>query len=328
MKKRYLLYLLLLIPFNVHAASMSVSCNKTTAEPSSTVNCTVSIFDTEVSGGEGLVSVTNGTIKNVSKNQCGYGTVSNDKFACVDDVQDKSMALATYTIELGSEGTTTFNVSGSKVVGEGFSTISVNNVSASIAVVQPKQEEKIEAKVEDKKQNIIAAKPEEKEIAVEEVVEEPTEELTEEIEVKEQHGLKKFTILGKEYLINDEKTYTIEVETNETNIGFKYETLSSSDKVTISEKTIKDGFNKLVIKCSYEDQEDEYTIYLYKKPLVKQESNFMKYALSFICGFLLGIAISLLMKLKNKKNNNNKKEEYTQLLTEEKEVSLAERFNQ
>ena len=98
MKKRMLLCLLLLIPINAKAASMNVSCSKSTVEPSSTINCTVNVFDNEVSGGEGSVSVSNGTIKSGAKNKCGYGSVSNDKFACVDDVVNKSMSLATYTI--------------------------------------------------------------------------------------------------------------------------------------------------------------------------------------------------------------------------------------
>ena len=332
MKKKYLLSLILLIPFNVQAASMSVSCNKTTTEPSSTVSCTVAIADTEVSGGEGSVSVTNGTIKNVAKNRCGYGSATIDKFACVDDVAPSSMSLVTYTIEVGGEGTTTFTVNNGKVVGAGFETFSAGSKSATISVVKPEVKE--EVKVENNTPTIIAARPEENKVAVEDNKEEtPAEEVTEEpIEeeevLEEEHGLKKFSIFGKEYIPaeSEDHTYTIDVETNETTVDFKYQTFNPNDKVTINQKQIKDGFNKLVITLSYNDVVEEYTVYLYKKPVVEQESNFIKYLLSFVCGFLLGIAICLIIKATRKKNKQTQDVNKPSLQKEE-EINLSEIIN-
>ena len=332
MKKRMLSCLLLLIPINAKAASMNVSCSKSTVEPSSTINCTVNVFDNEVSGGEGSVSVSNGTIKNVVKNKCGYGSVALDKFACVDDVVNKSMSLATYTIEVGNEGTTTFTVSNAKVVGNEFATVPVGTVSSKISIVKPtvevKEEVKPQPKQEDKKQNIVAAKPEEKKVAVEDKKEEevPTEEPVEEIkeEVKEErHGLKLFKVFGEVYEINDEinEPFTIDIATNMTEITFEYETYSKEDEVSINTKQIKDGFNKLVIKYSYNDESKEYIVYLYKHPIPKEENILLKNILSFICGFLVGIVVVLLFKLKNKKKNNDKTEP---VLSNNKEKSLSE----
>ena len=136
MKKRFLLYLLLLlIPINAKAAaSMSVSCDKTSVNPKETVNCSIVVYDTEVSGGEGNVSVTNGTIKSYTENKCGYGSIETNQFSCVDDWTNDSMVIGSYEIETGSSGTTTFTVSDAKVVGNKFATIPVTVPAVNITV--------------------------------------------------------------------------------------------------------------------------------------------------------------------------------------------------
>lgn len=324
MKKKILLSLLLLIPFNAKAASMNISCNKTTAEPSSTVNCTINAFDNEVSGGEGNIVVTNGTVKNVVKNKCGYGSVANDKFACVDDVVEKSISLATYTIEVGQEGTTTISVSNAKMVGDNFETIGMGTISANINVVKPvvMPKEEIKPIAVNENKNIVAVKPDE--TPAEQVAEVTEKTPAEEVVEQENHGLKLFKIFDKEFVINDDSidTFTMDVTTNDTNIIFDYETYSKSDNVSINTRQIKDGFNKLVIKYSYNDDEREYTVYLYKNPIIEKENNTYKYMLSFVCGFLVGIVVILLIKVfrkKNKKTNDNEP-----LLSNNKEPNLSE----
>ena len=320
MKKKILLSLLILIPFNAKAASMSVSCNKTTAEPSSTINCTINAFDSEVSGGEGDVLVTNGTIKNVTKNKCGYGNVANNRFECVDDVVNNSMSLVTYTIEVGQEGTTTITIGNAKVVGNNFETLGMGTISTNINIVKPvvapKEEVKAQPKLEEKPKTV-AVQPEENTPTeeVEQTIEEPIEE--------EKHGLKSFKIFDKEYVINDDSidTFTMDVTTNDTNITFNYETYSNSDDVSINTRQIKDGFNKLIIKYSYNDDEREYVVYLYKNPIIEKENNTYKYILGFICGFLVGIVTVLLIKIFIKKNKNTYNEP---LLSNNKEPSLSE----
>lgn len=308
MKKKLLLSLLLLIPFNAKAASMSVSCNKTTTEPSSTINCTVNAFDSEVSGGEGSVAVTNGTIKNVTKNKCGYGSVSNNKFECVDDVVNKSISLVTYTIEVGTEGTTTFAINNAKLVGTNFETVGVGTISTKINIAKPVEAPKVETPKEEakpkpeEKAKVIAVKPEEK--TTTENVEEPQDEQeVEEPTEEEKHGLKSFKIFEKEFAINDDSidTFTMDVTTNDSNITFDYETYSKNDKVTINTKQINDGFNKLIIKYSHNEDEREYIVYLYKNPIIEKENNTYKYILSFICGFLVAIVVVLLNKIIKKK---------------------------
>ncbi len=323
MKKKILLSLLLLIPFNVKAASMNVSCNKTTTEPSSTITCTINAFDSEVSGGEGNVVVTNGTVKNVVKNKCGYGSVGNDKFSCVDDVVEKSISLATYTIEVAQEGITTVSVNNAKIVGENFETVAMGTVSTKINIIKPTEVPKEEARpvVAPENKNVVAAKPENVPVEQDEepIEEQPAKETIQE----EKHGLKSFKLFDKEYIINDDSidTFTMDVTTNDTNIIFDYETYSKSDNVSINTKQINDGFNKLVIRYSYNDDEREYTVYLYKNSIIEKENKTYKYILSFICGFLVGIVVVLLIKIFIKKNKSTNNEP---LLSNNKEPNLSE----
>ena len=324
MKKKILLSLLILIPFNAKAASMTVSCNKTTAEPSSTINCTINAFDSEVSGGEGDILVTNGTIKNVTKNKCGYGNVANNRFECVDDVVEKSISLATYTIEVGQEGTTTISVNNAKMVGDNFETIGMGTISANINVVKPVEipKEEIKPNAVNENKNVVAVKPDEP--TAEQIAEVSEETPVEEVMEQEKHGLKSFKIFDKEFVINDDSidTFTMDVTTNDTNITFNYETYSNSDDVSINTRQIKDGFNKLIIKCSYNDDEREYIVYLYKNPIIEKENNTYKYIISFICGFLVGIVVILLIKVFRKKNKNTNDNE--PLLSNYKEPNLSE----
>ena len=148
MKKRYLITILLLVllPINVKAASISVSCNKSTADSNTTVVCKVYAKDSKVSGAEGSVSVTNGTIVSQSKLSCEIGSVTSKGFECVDTEVNNSLQVVSYTIKVGSEGTTTFKVTNGKVVGNNYDTISVgaSQVTININKVTPKKETKKE----------------------------------------------------------------------------------------------------------------------------------------------------------------------------------------
>ena len=135
MKKRYLLLAaLLLIPFNAKAAEMKVECDKTTASPKSTVNCTVKVFDTEVSGGQGNISITNGVVKKATKVNCAIGDAETNEFACSDLAVSDSLPIVTYEIEVGETGTTTFGVTEAKVVGNEFATIDTNVTPVTITI--------------------------------------------------------------------------------------------------------------------------------------------------------------------------------------------------
>ena len=135
MKKRYLLLAaLLLIPFNAKAAEMKIECDKTTASPKSTVNCTIKVYDTEVSGGQGIISITNGVIKKGTKVNCAIGDVDANNFACSDLAVSDSLSIVTYEIEVGDTGTTTFGITEAKVVGTEFATIDSNVTPASITI--------------------------------------------------------------------------------------------------------------------------------------------------------------------------------------------------
>ena len=135
MKKRYLLLAaLLLIPFNAKAAEMKIECDKTTASPKSTVNCTIKAFDTEVSGGQGIISITNGVIKKGTKVNCAIGDVDANEFACSDLAVNTSLPIVTYEIEVGDTGTTTFGITEAKVVGTEFATIDSNVTPVAITI--------------------------------------------------------------------------------------------------------------------------------------------------------------------------------------------------
>ena len=136
MKKRYLLYLLLLlIPINAKAAaSMVLDCDKTTVNPNETITCSIVVNDSEVSGGEGSVSVTNGTIKTATASNCGYGVFDTTGFSCVDDWRANTLTIGTYTIQAGSIGTTTIAVTNANVVGYKFDTFDVNVASVNVSV--------------------------------------------------------------------------------------------------------------------------------------------------------------------------------------------------
>lgn len=122
MKKRILLLALLLIPFGVKAEEMKIECDKTTAAPNSEVNCSIKTYDTEVSGADGKVSVTNGVVTKAQKNTCGFGDVTETEFTCSDLVQPTSMTIATYTIKVGESGVTTFEIKNPSFVGTNFVT--------------------------------------------------------------------------------------------------------------------------------------------------------------------------------------------------------------
>lgn len=135
MKIRNLLLLaILLIPFNTKAAEMRINCDKTTADPKTTVSCTISAYDDETSGGEGKISVTNGTVKNAEKVKCTQGEVNTNQFYCVDDYQINTINLVKYTIEVGESGTTTIAVDNAKVVGNNFATIQYNVTPVNITI--------------------------------------------------------------------------------------------------------------------------------------------------------------------------------------------------
>ena len=136
MKKRNLLFLLavLLIPANAKAAEMKINCDKLTAAPKSTVKCTISAYDVETSGGEGKISITNGKVTNAAKVMCNQGDVETTQFFCAHDYQENSIDLATYTIEVGESGTTTFGLTNAKFVGNNFKTISYNVTPVEITI--------------------------------------------------------------------------------------------------------------------------------------------------------------------------------------------------
>ena len=143
MKKRNLLLLaLLLIPFNAKAeASMTMTCDKTTADPNTEVHCTIVGKDTEVSGAEGDPVITNGTI--VSSTNCGYGGgLQTDRdnpskpprLECIQDVENDELEIITYTIKVGESGTTTFAINNAKLIGYKYATIPMNLPAVNIAI--------------------------------------------------------------------------------------------------------------------------------------------------------------------------------------------------
>ena len=143
MKKIYLLFaILLLIPLNAKAYEIKLECDKTTAAPKSEVNCSVVGYDTHVSAVGGTVSVQNGTVKKVTKNQCNFGTVNETEFDCIHDITPTKMNAVTYTIEVGETGTTTFGLTNPKLVGYEYrdddaDTITVTPVRITISSTSP-----------------------------------------------------------------------------------------------------------------------------------------------------------------------------------------------
>ena len=143
MKKRYLLFaILLLIPLNAKAYEIKLECDKTTAAPKSEVNCSVVGYDTHVSAVGGTVSVQNGTVKKVTKNQCNFGIVEETEFDCIHDITPTKLNAVTYTIEVGASGTTTFGLTSPKLVGYEYrdddsDTITVEPVRITISSTSP-----------------------------------------------------------------------------------------------------------------------------------------------------------------------------------------------
>ena len=136
MKKKYLLLLLLLlIPIKVKAASIGITCDSTLVDAGSSVTCKVTAYDSKVSGAKASISVTNGTILSVSSLSSSE-ICSPDKngFVCVDEERDNSYPVASYTIQVGSSGTTTIRAYSAEVVGVDYNTIQVSDASASITI--------------------------------------------------------------------------------------------------------------------------------------------------------------------------------------------------
>ena len=317
MKKTHIIIiiLLLLVPINIKAASMSISCDNLNPEANQIVRCSVNISDTEVSGGEGTVQITNGTIRSVIKNSCSQGEATTSSFTCVDEVRNGSMSLVTYVIEVGNSETTVFSITGAKVVGYDFATISTSVPSANISIKEkvvtpPHVDEPVN---NSNNTNTNTNTNTNNANTIPQTIETPKEETPKEEEpvpeeAKERHGLKSFKILdNKEYKVDEESSvYTIEYIGELNNLNFTYETYSEEDSVVVDNETINNGFNKVTIKYSYKEEVKEYTLYIYKALPIKESTKTKHGILYYILCFFAGIAIAIFVKsVPNKQNNSS-----------------------
>lgn len=135
MMKKILLLIILLIPFSVSAMSMELSCDKYTVYVGENVNCSVKVKDTNVSGGEANISVSNGNITSYSKVTCGNGEVGKDNFSCTDILTPNSLTLASYTIKAGGAGTMSITLSDITIVGNNFDEDHPSNIVKNISVI-------------------------------------------------------------------------------------------------------------------------------------------------------------------------------------------------
>ena len=134
--KKILLLIILLVPFSVSAMSMELSCDKSTVYVGENVNCSVKVKDTNVSGGEANISVSNGNITSYSKVTCGNGEVGKDNFSCTDILTPNSLTLASYTIKAGGAGTMSITLSDITIVGNNFDEDHPSNIVKNISVIE------------------------------------------------------------------------------------------------------------------------------------------------------------------------------------------------
>ena len=315
MKNKLLLLLILLIPFGVKAASLSVSC-PATATPNSEVECTITAYDTLVSGASAKVSVENGSISSSRALApgilCGADTTT---LTCVSDEVENSMNVASYKIKVGESGTTIFKLDSAQISGENYTTTMVGTIIKNITIDVPIKEEikevqptpaPIVAQV-TKDENKKETKVEEKKEEIEEEVQEETPEVVE--EVQEEHGIKSLTIEGIEFNFDPNRyNYNINYTGSISTITFNYVTFSENDEISISNNKLVDGENNIVVECKYNDSTIKYNFTIYKAPYKLADKKILSFIIiGFIIWFIVVIVGTIAIVKKIRKNIKTKK---------------------
>ena len=117
------------------------------------------------------------------------------------------------------------------------------------------------------------------------------------------HGIKSLSIDGVDFNFNYETCdYNIDYNGDLDKLDFKYTTFSDSDVVEISDSTLKEGKNNIVVLCKNEGLLLKYNITVNKNSKKDAfNNNIMIIILSAIGVVVIGIISFILIKKRNKK---------------------------